>query len=164
MKYFFIIFIFFFTFSGASQTRNVIFIGGKEQVCSLSRQVELFKIGYGTPTKFISFKYTHNTEEILRTISNNQDALVVMFSAGCIKAKEILLSNRVNFKNVYLIEPYSPNESLSFVIDYTKFPGKNVYVGIVKERGKGITRNTQSSNSKNHCESLTSVGTILKSK
>lgn len=150
--------------SSISQTKNIIFIAGKEQVCTLSRQVELFKLGYSTPAKLISFKYTDKTADILKTIKNNQDFLVVMFSAGCQKAKEILLSNLVNHQNVYLIEPYAPNDALSFVLEYTKFQGKNIFVGPNRERGKGIAKVTISSNSKYHCESLTTVGMILKSK
>lgn len=141
---------------------NVVFVGGLEKVCSLKRQVELFKLGYGTPVKFISYKWNSPTHEIIKIIKANPSANIILFSAGCQKAKELLLTDGINKRKIYLIEPYGPNESLSWIIDYTKFPTKNIFVGKNKERGYNITKNTTSSGSESHCESLTTSAIIIR--
>lgn len=150
------------TICQAQPGQNVIFVGGLERVCNIDRQVELFKIGWGTPQKMQVYKWNHKTTDIISKIQSNPDAQVILFSAGCLKAKEILLNPKINKNKIWLIEPYTPNETLTFIIEWSKFPAKNILVGKTKDRGLGITKGTRDSNSVLHCESLTTSAIIIK--
>lgn len=150
--------------SAYSQAKTLIFIGGLENNLNLKKQVDLFRLGYGTPKTILSFKWNSPSKPIISAIKSNPTALVIMFSAGCNKGKEVLLEKNISFKNIYFIEPYSPNESLSFVLEWVKFPPSNVFVGEQTQRGKGIIKNAQASGTKSHFDALTKVGYIIKNK
>ena len=143
------------------ENRTIIFVGGLETVCSLKKQEELFLMGFGKPKKLISFRHTARSSDVIRAAKSNSNVDIIFFSAGANLAREVILDRSLKLENIYLIEPWSPNQTLTFVLEWSKISRGNVFVGPVSGRGSGILKGAVSSGSRDHCLSLTSVGATL---
>ena len=125
---------------------DAIFVGGiddKEGYYSLEEQLSIFKKGFGGKNvKAFGHKTPHET--ILKYLTLYPKIPIFLFSAGCNLADDIIDSEFVDKKKLYLIEPWSRslnelNQSVTRAIK-KGLPAKNVFVW--KEsvgRGSGIS-------------------------
>ncbi len=125
---------------------DAIFVGGiddKEGYYSLGEQLSIFKKGFGGKNvKAFGYKTPHET--ILKYLTLYPKIPIFLFSAGCNLADDIIDSEFVDKKKLYLIEPWSRslnelNQSVTRAIK-KGLPAKNVFVW--KEsvgRGSGIS-------------------------
>ena len=125
---------------------DAIFVGGiddKKGYYSLEEQLSIFKKGFGGKNvKAFGHKTPHET--ILKYLTLYPKIPIFLFSAGCNLADDIIDSEFVDKKKLYLIEPWSRslnelNQSVTRAIK-KGLPAKNVFVW--KEsvgRGSGIS-------------------------
>jgi len=125
---------------------DAIFVGGvddKEGYYPLEEQLSIFKKGFGGKNvKAFGYKTPHET--ILKYLTLYPKIPIFLFSAGCNLADDIIDSEFVDKKKLYLIEPWSRslnelNQSVTKAIK-KGLPPKNVFVW--KEsvgRGSGIS-------------------------
>jgi hypothetical protein len=125
---------------------DAIFVGGiddKDGYYPLEKQLSIFKQGFsGNNVKAFGYKTPHET--ILKYLTIYPKIPIFLFSAGCNLADDIIDSEFVDKKKLYLIEPWSRslnelNQSVTRAIK-KGLPAKNVFVW--KEsvgRGSGIS-------------------------
>ena len=161
MKILLIITLLFKTFF---QPIDVIFVGGLDGAGykSLNEQVTIFKNGFGKDKSIMAFRYNDSSSEIINAITKNKSAKVVLFSAGCRHAVQILKRKSIDPNRIWMIEPYAPNPKLSAAIEGSDIPKTNIYVGTTQSRGKGIAAGVLSSKSPGHWASLENVAKQIK--
>jgi hypothetical protein len=125
---------------------DAIFVGGiddKKGYYSLEKQLSIFKKGFGGKNvKAFGYKTPH--EIILKYLTVYPKIPIFLFSAGCNLADDIIDSEFVDKKKVYLIEPWSKslnelNQSVTRAIE-RGLPAKNVFVWKKSVgRGSGIS-------------------------
>ena len=142
---------------------GVILVGGldnRKGDYSLEEQVNLFKKNYSGNVK--GFRYNTETSTILNFLKSNTNVSVVLFSAGCNKAKEIAKSGYVDLNKIYIVEPYAVNGN-SYVSGAVSIgvPAKHVFVGDSKARGKGVVPGAVSSQASSHWGALEGIGKLI---
>lgn len=144
----------------------LVFVAGldnRQGDLSAQEQFKLFLDGFGKTNNSKVYRYNVDAGELLNVVASDPECVVVMFSKGCEKLGA-LNSPSVNLKNVYLLEPYAPNNTLSKNIIDSKIPTLNIYVGPSAPRGNGIATNTSSSKAPYHFAALRIFGSTLKQK
>ena len=108
------------------------------------------------------FRYNTETSTILNFLKSNTNVSVVLFSAGCNKAKEIAKSGYVDLNKIYIVEPYAVNGN-SYVSGAVSIgvPAKHVFVGDSKARGKGVVPGAVSSQASSHWGALEGIGKLI---
>jgi hypothetical protein len=156
--------LFTFIINMTSNPIDVIFVGGLDGAGykSLNEQVRIFKSGFGKDKSVMAFRYNDNSNEIINAISKNKSAKVVLFSAGCRHAVQILKRKSIDPNRIWMIEPYAPNPKLSAAIEGSDIPKTNIYVGSIQARGRGIVMGASSSKSSGHWASLENVAKQIK--
>lgn len=143
---------------------DVIFVGGLEKVISYKEQVRSLKSGFGNNCNVLQFRHKSSTNKIVEAIVKNPNVPVILFSAGCNKAIELIVLPCVNKKLIFLVEPYSPNQRLSEALVINKFPARNVFVGPTPARGSRLIGNGTPMYSKSHLDALRIAATLIKTK
>jgi hypothetical protein len=148
---------------------NAIFIGGLEPsdkpgagYVSLDTQLGVFKEGYGANKNVKAFHHNDSDSSIISSIKANPNAIIVMYSAGCYKAKTISLIKDVNKNRIYMIEPYAKKGNSAVVGAVENgVPAKNVFVGTSVETGKDVVIGVSLSKSTSHANAPKDVGKRL---
>lgn len=150
---------------------GAILVGGldnRKGDYSLEEQVNLFKKNYSGNVK--GFRYNTETSTILNFLKSNTNVSVVLFSAGCNKAKQIAESGYVDLNNIYIVEPYAVkgNSSVSGAVSLG-VPAKHVFVGGSKATGAGVVSGAASSEdmkkgctaNTSHWKALEGIGKLI---
>tara|TARA_R110000868_G_scaffold411685_1_gene707507 strand:+ start:1395 stop:2504 length:1110 start_codon:yes stop_codon:yes gene_type:complete len=146
--------------SGAGVTNttlDAIFIAGLTTVIPLDKQKEKLKAGFGEKKVLKSFKHDDPINTITTYIKNHPDVYIFLYSAGCTLSKAVSSTSGVNLNKVYIVEPYSPSTADNSVrtANQNGVPLKNIFLGPVAARGKGILSGTSKTpDGLNHGESL----------
>jgi hypothetical protein len=146
---------------------DAVFVGGLDTRVgdlNLKRQTALLKDGYGQEKRVKSYRFDHNTNDIINTLKDNPDIDIFLFSKSCEKAFDIAKSGFANLKKLYIIQPYGSSNNTTYIVNQAVklgVPNKNVFVGTSKSTGLGIVPNATQSGS-DHWKSLTFVGKLKK--
>ena len=150
---------------------GAILVGGldnRKGDYSLEEQVKLLKKNYSGNVK--GFRYNTETSTILNFLKSNTNVSVVLFSAGCNKAKQIAESGYVDLNKIYIVEPYAVkgNSSVSGAVSLG-VPAKHVFVGGSKATGAGVVSGAASSEdikkgctaNTSHWKALEGIGKLI---
>lgn len=156
--------------SQPSGTVKAILVGGLDYRAGdkkIDQQVKLLNAGLGINEADIKgFRYNTSTSTILEFLKANPKVPVFLFSAGCVKAYDVAMSEFSDKNKIYVIEPYGVSAKTASLIRNTVaagMPAANVFVGSSKATGAGIVPGCSNSNSKSgHWGALTSVGAMKK--
>ena len=120
----------------------VIFMAGRDEPPTykpFSDQIQILKSGLSGKT-LISYRYTEITK-VLKSIKQNPNATVILFSAGC-SLSNLIAKSMNNTTKLFIVEPYAIDaatvRSVRAAVDKYNVPRKNVCVGSTKGRGAGI--------------------------
>ena len=120
----------------------VVFMAGRDELPTykpLSDQIQILKSGLSGKT-VISHRYTEITK-VLKSIKQNPNATVILFSAGC-SLSNLIAKSMNDTTKLFIVEPYaidaSTVRSVRAAVDKYNVPRKNVCVGNTKGRGAGI--------------------------
>jgi len=142
----------------ADTTLDAIFIAGLTTVIPLDKQKEKLKAGFGEKKVLKSFKHDDPVNTITTYIKNHPDVYIFLYSAGCVLSKAVSTTSGVNLNKVYIVEPYSPSTADNSVktANQNGVPLKNIFLGPVAARGKGILSGTSKTpDGLSHGEALT---------
>ena len=144
---------------------DVILMGGldyRKGDLNISQQVEVLK-RHSSKKNIIGHRY-NQFSEVQKSISQNPDVIIVLFSAGCSYASNIasLIKNK---KNLFIVEPYaSSNKTASSVQNAVAkgVPTTNVITGPVRQRGLDVVSGaTKTPKGINHWGALEYVGNFI---
>jgi len=142
---------------------DAVLIGGldyRDGDYSIDQQVKLLKTSFNGNIK--GFRYNAPTTDILNFLKENPRIYVIMFSAGCRKAKDISGSPNVDLNKIFIVEPYAVNGNSSVTGAVSNgVPANHVFVGPNSARGKGVVSGAVSSNSKTHWDALKYIGNYI---
>lgn len=139
---------------------DAVLIGGldyRDGDYSIDQQVRLLKTSFNGNIK--GFRYNASTTDILNFLKENPRIYVIMFSAGCRKAKDISGSPNVDLNKIIIVEPYAVKGN-SAVVDAVSngVPANHVFVGSNSARGKGVVSGAVSSQASSHWDALKYIG------
>lgn len=150
--------------NNTTSNANIILMGGLDNRAgdlNITQQVE--KLKKNLPGKTITgFRYME-ISKVKNAITNNPDATVVLFSAGCAYSETVSLLIKDKTK-LFIVEPYAPNgnSSVSGAVA-NGVPARNVIAGSTKARGNGVVPGTTPTPSgTSHWGALEFVGTLIK--
>ena len=155
-------------------SNNIIFVSGVTTSVSgtppksVSQQQELLAKNTSMP---IDAYYHGNAAKVIKAVTQNPTATVVLFSAGCSLASSVVRLMKDPTK-LYIVEPYAisgtTTKSVRFAVEKGT-PAANVFVGPSVGRGKGVVSGATKSvdNPKidymaNHWKALEDVGKYIK--
>jgi len=147
---------------------DAVLIGGldyRNGDLSIDQQVQKLSTSLGMQN-VKGFRYNAQTSDILSFLKDNPNIPVYMFSAGCVKAKDISSSQYVNKSKIYIVEPYAKSERTKQIVQSAVsngVPSKNVFAGPNKSRGDDVVNGASFSNARTHWDALGRVGLITKS-
>ena len=150
------------------QQKGAILIGGKDDRKkngvlidkTLSEQISLLKSASGL-SNIVGLRYGTSEESIKKTILNNPNFPVVLFSAGCEKAHVVLNTEGVNPNKVFLIQPWAGSQRSIGYYNGLKIPKNQIYVGKSSSTGNGIRGATRCPEGMGHWESLPAIGGMV---
>lgn len=126
----------------------------------LPEQISLLQSASGI-NNIVGLRYNASDESIKKTILNNPNFPVVLFSAGCYKADVVLNTKGVNPNKVFLIQPWAGNEDMMSYYNGLKIPKNQIYVGKSSSTGNGISGATRCPEGMGHWESLPAIGGMV---
>jgi hypothetical protein len=135
----------------------------REDDKTTEEQLSLFKKGYGGNVKV--FNYSDATSSVLSFMKQNPKIPIFLFSAGCKNSEDISMSEFVDVKKLYIIEPYAAGPKTKTSVQNAVsngVPAKNVFVGPHVGRGLGVVAGASSTNAKSHWDALTIVGSKIR--
>ena len=135
---------------------------------SVSQQKALLEKNVSVP---IDAYHHGNASKVIKAITQNPTATVVLFSAGCSLASSVITLMKDPTK-LYIVEPYAisgtTTKSVRFAVEKGT-PASNVFVGPAAGRGLGVVSGATKSidNPKldyiaNHWKALRDVGKYIK--
>lgn len=171
--------------------KNIIFVGGLDSRdkkgfatpappgdLNLEQQTDLISKGYGSGANIASFRHNAATGLITQSITDNPGAVVILFSAGCLKSKAIadhLKSINQPLNLLHINEPYtcapggtSTANQINAAIALG-VPKTNVYSGGYDCAGNNISGHTKlvgrtpGGSAAAHFNSLTPLGKLIAS-
>jgi len=145
-------------------TNKAILVGGlnyRPGDKSTAEQTSILSKSTGLPMK--GFNFDDSDDTVLGYLKSNPGIPVFLFSAGCKKAEVLSNSSYVNKNQLYIIEPFASGTTKAIINKAVNngVPAKNVYVGNVTSRGKGVVNGTSDSKAKIHWDALVSVGNMI---
>ena len=146
---------------------NAVLVGGLDYRAGdykIDKQVELLKSGYGSSKTVQGFRYNTATSKVINFLSQNPKVPIFLFSAGCVKARDLAKSEFVDKSRIYIIEPYGVDANTRKIIQDAVslgVPASNVFVGSSQARGANIVSGASSSGSNIHWGAVTSVGRLV---
>jgi hypothetical protein len=150
------------------QQKGVILIGGLDNRMkngvlidkTLSEQISLLQSASGI-SNIIGLRYNASDGEIKKTISDNPNFPVVLFSKGCEKAHVVLSCKGINRNKIFLIQPWAGNEDMITYYNGLKIPKNQIYVGKSSSAGNGISGATRCPEGMSHWGSLPAIGGMV---
>lgn len=109
----------------------------------------------------IGLRYSTSDESIKKTILDNPNFPVVLFSKGCERANVVLNTNGVKPNKVFLIQPWAGNEVMMSYYNGLKIPKNQIYVGKSSSTGNGISGATRCPEGMTHWGSLPAIGGMV---
>jgi len=145
---------------------QVILMGGldyRKGDKSINQQVDVVKKSIGLQN-VIGHRYM-NLSDVLLSIKKNQNAYVILFSAGCKYSKQIADAMSDKTK-LFIVEPYAISSETATSVSSAVgigVPSKNVIVGPSKGRGSGVVNGaTKTPSEIGHWGALEYVGSFIK--
>jgi len=150
------------------QQKGAILIGGKDDRMkngilidkTLSEQISLLQSASGI-SNIIGLRYSTSDESIKKTILENPNFPVVLFSAGCENAHVVLNTKGVNPNKVFLIQPWASSSNSISYYNGLKIPKNQIYVGKSSSAGNGISGATRCPEGMTHWGSLPAIGGMV---
>ena len=150
------------------QQKGAILIGGKDDRKkngvlidkTLSEQISLLQSASGI-NNIIGLRYGTSEESIKKTILDNPNFPVVLFSAGCEKAHVVLNTKGVNPNKVFLIQPWAGSQRSIGYYNKLNIPKNQIYVGKSSSAGNGISGATRCPEGMTHWGSLPAIGGMV---
>lgn len=133
---------------------------------SKEKQADYLKKGFPT-AEVTTFKYNAATAEIKKAVGTDTTTILVLFSAGCAKAKEMaqyFTSKSLPTKNIHLNEPYTCDSGILATINGAialGVPKGNVYSGGTECTGSNVTGATVLKERAGHNQSQEPLGKLL---
>ena len=151
------------------QKKGAILIGGLDDRTdkdgklidkTIDQQISLLKSASGF-SNIIGLRYSTSDDIIQKTIENNPNFPVVLFSAGCQKADVVLNTNGVNPNKVFLIQPWAASKKRMDYYNGLRMPKNHIYVGKFASTGNGISGATRCPEGMSHWDSLPAIGGMV---
>jgi hypothetical protein len=127
---------------------------------TIDEQISLLQSASGL-SNIIGLRYSTSDESIKKTILDNPNFPVVLFSKGCEKAHVVLKTNGVKTNKVFLIQPWAGNEDMMSYYNGLKIPKNQIYVGKSSSTGNGISGATRCPEGMTHWGSLPAIGGMV---
>jgi|688.fasta_scaffold142890_2 hypothetical protein len=153
-----------------NQQKGAILIGGLDDRTdkktgelidkTIGEQISLLKSASGF-SNIIGLRYSTSDGDINKTILNNPNFPIVLFSAGCQKADVVLNTNGVNPNKVFLIQPWAASKKRMDYYNGLSIPKNQIYVGKFSSTGNGIRGATRCPEGMGHWESLPAIGGMV---
>jgi hypothetical protein len=152
-----------------SQQKGAILIGGLDDRTdkdgklidkTIDQQISLLKTASGF-SNIIGLRYSTSDGDIMKTILNNPNFPIVLFSAGCQKADVVLNTNGVNPNKVFLIQPWAASKKRMDYYNGLRMPKNHIYVGKSASTGNGISGATRCPEGMSHWGSLPAIGGMV---
>ena len=151
-----------------NQQKGAILIGGKDDRMkngvlidkTLSEQISLLQSASGL-NNIIGLRYSTSDESIKKTILENPNFPVVLFSAGCENAHVVLSCKGINRNKVFLIQPWASSSNSISYYNGLKIPKNQIYVGKSSSAGNGISGATRCPEGMTHWGSLPAIGGMV---
>ena len=144
---------------------DVILMGGldyRKGDLNIGEQINLLKSN-SSKKNVIGYRYNQFTE-IKNSITQNPNATVVLFSAGCSYASNV--ASLIKDKNkLFIVEPYAVSKNTSSSVQTAVgkgVPSSHVITGPSKARGLDVVAGaTKTPKGKSHWDALGYVGTLI---
>jgi len=152
-----------------NQQKGAILIGGLDDRTdkdgklidkTIDQQISLLKSASGF-SNIIGLRYSTSDGDIMKTILNNPNFPIVLFSAGCQKADVVLNTKGVNPNKVFLIQPWAASKKRMDYYNGLSIPKNQIYVGKFSSTGNGIRGATRCPEGMGHWESLPAIGGMV---
>lgn len=133
------------------------------------KQADYLKKGFPR-AEITTFGYGAKNTDVKKAIGTDASVIVVLFSAGCQKAKEIsayFSLKKLPLANIHLNEPYTCDSGVLSTINSAKangVPKENVYTGGTDCTGQNVEGATVLSERTSHNQSLEPLGKLLEQK
>ena len=152
-----------------NQQKGAILIGGLDDRTdkdgklidkTIDQQISLLKTASGF-SNIIGLRYSTSDGDIMKTILNNPNFPIVLFSAGCQKADVVLNTKGVNPNKVFLIQPWAASKKRMDYYNGLSMPKNQIYVGKFSSTGNGIRGATRCPEGMDHWGSLPAIGGMV---
>ena len=152
-----------------NQQKGAILIGGLDDRTdkdgklidkTIDQQISLLKSASGF-SNIIGLRYSTSDGDIMKTILNNPNFPIVLFSAGCQKADVVLNTKGVNPNKVFLIQPWAASKKRMDYYNGLSIPKNQIYVGKFASTGNGIRGATRCPEGMSHWDSLPAIGGMV---
>ena len=152
-----------------NQQKGAILIGGLDDRTdkdgklidkTIDQQISLLKTASGF-SNIIGLRYSTSDGDIMKTILNNPNFPIVLFSAGCQKADVVLNTKGVNPNKVFLIQPWAASKKRMDYYNGLSMPKNHIYVGKSASTGNGISGSTRCPEGMDHWGSLPAIGGMV---
>jgi hypothetical protein len=152
-----------------NQQKGAILIGGLDDRTgkdgklidkTIEQQISLLKTASGF-SNIIGLRYSTSDGDINKTILNNPNFPIVLFSAGCQKADVVLNTKGVNPNKVFLIQPWAASKKRMDYYNGLSMPKNQIYVGKFSSTGNGIRGATRCPEGMDHWGSLPAIGGMV---
>ena len=152
-----------------NQQKGAILIGGLDDRTdkdgklidkTIDQQISLLKSASGF-SNIIGLRYSTSDGDIMKTILNNPNFPIVLFSAGCQKADVVLNTKGVNPNKVFLIQPWAASKKRMDYYNGLSMPKNQIYVGKFSSTGNGIRGATRCPEGMSHWDSLPAIGGMV---
>ena len=152
-----------------NQQKGAILIGGLDDRTdkdgklidkTIDQQISLLKTASGF-SNIIGLRYSTSDGDIMKTILNNPNFPIVLFSAGCQKADVVLNTKGVNPNKVFLIQPWAASKKRMDYYNGLSMPKNHIYVGKSSSAGNGISGATRCPEGMSHWGSLPAIGGMV---
>jgi hypothetical protein len=152
-----------------NQQKGAILIGGLDDRTdkdgklidkTIDQQISLLKSASGF-SNIIGLRYSTSDDIIQKTIENNPNFPIVLFSAGCQKADVVLNTKGVNPNKVFLIQPWAASKKRMAYYNGLSIPKNQIYVGKFSSTGNGIRGATRCPEGMDHWGSLPAIGGMV---
>jgi hypothetical protein len=152
-----------------NQQKGAILIGGlddrKDEKGKLidktiDQQISLLQSASGLDN-IIGLRYSASDGEIRKTITDNPNFPVVLFSKGCEKTHVVLSCKGINRSKVFVIQPWAGNGGMMSYYNSLKIPKNQIYVGDGSGTGLGISGASKCPEGMGHWASLPAIGGMV---
>jgi hypothetical protein len=152
-----------------NQQKGAILIGGLDDRTdkdgklidkTIDQQISLLQSSSGL-SNIIGLRYSTSDGDIKKTILNNPNFPIVLFSAGCQKAEVVLSIKGVNPNKVFLIQPWAKSKNRIDYYNGLSMPKNQIYVGKSASAGNGISGATRCPEGMSHWGSLPAIGGMV---